>query len=123
MIQIVPLDGTSTKYFESFDEFFEHVTTTENSKLVDEHSDFAHMDWSFTVYPPKRVVALYAHTQNPCEPMQEAFEDSLPLIEICAGDYKKPLYIVVTPNVDIDYLKKKWCVDYCTFHHLLVREF
>lgn len=123
MIQILPLDGTPPEYFESFDEFFKDVITTENSKLVDDQPDLSQMNWSFTIYPPKRVAALYAHTKDPCEPMQEALEDHLPLIEICAGDYKKPLYIVLTPNVDMGYLKKKWCIDYCTFHHLLVREF
>jgi hypothetical protein len=55
--------------------------------------------------------------------VHEAFDENLPLIEICTGDYHNPMYIVVTPNVDIYYLKKRWCVDYCTFHHLLVREF
>lgn len=123
MIQILPLDGTPPQYFDSFNEFFEWITTIENSKLVDDHRDCAHMNWSFTVYPPKRVASLYAHTKDHCEAMEEAFEDNLSLIEICAGDYKKPLYIVLTPNVDMDYLKKKWCIDWCTFHHFLVREF
>ena len=122
MIKIVPLDGTPPEHFESFDELFETVTTMENSKLVDEHPDFSHMNWSFTVYPPKRVAALHAHTKDPSVVLQEAFEDHLPLIEICAGDYKKALCIVLTPNVNMDYLKRKWCIDYCTYHHLLVRE-
>ena len=122
MIQILPLDGTPPQHFESFNELFEELTTAENSKLLDDQSDFAHMNWSFTVYPPKRVAALHAHTKDPCEAIQEAFEEKLPLIEICAGDYKKPLYIVLTPNVDMDFLKRKWCIDWCTFHHLLVRE-
>lgn len=122
MIQILPLDGTPPQYFESFNELFVELTTAGNSKLLDDQSNFAHMNWNFTVYPPKRVTALYAHTKDPCEAMQEAVEDNLPLIEICAGDYKKPQYIVLTTNVDMDYLKRKWCVDWCTFHHLLVRE-
>ena len=33
MIQIVPLDGTPIQHFESFDELFEDIITTENSKL------------------------------------------------------------------------------------------
>lgn len=123
MIQIVPLDGTQPQHFKSFKELFEDITTTENLKLVDEHSDFTHMNWSFTVYPPKRVAILLAHTKDPSATLQEAFEDHLPLIEICTGDYKKPLYIVLTPNVDMDYLKRKWCIDWCTFHHLLVKAF
>lgn len=121
MIQIIPLDGKPAEYFESFNEFFKNIITTENSKLVDDQPDLAQMNWSFTVYPPKRVAAL-AHTTEPCEAIQEAMEDNLPLIEICAGDFRKPLYVVLTPNVDLEYLKRKWCVDWCTFHHVLVRE-
>ncbi|MBM3469152.1 MAG: hypothetical protein FJX71_06990 [Alphaproteobacteria bacterium] len=122
MIQILPLDGTPPQYFESFKELFVELTTAGNSKLLDDQYDFVRLDWSFTVYPPKRVVVLHAHTKVPCGAMQEAVEDNLPLIEICAGDYKNPQYIVLTANVDMDYLKKKWCIDYCTFHHVLVKE-
>lgn len=123
MIKIVPLDGMPPQHFESFEELFEDINTTVNSKLVEAPLDVAHMNWSFRIYPSKRVFVLYAHTKEPCAAMQEAFEDNLPLIEICTGDYKKPLYIVLTPNVYMDYLKRKWCIDWCTFHHLLVREF
>ena len=123
MIKIVPLDGTPPKYFESFDEFFKDVTTTENSKLLEDQPDLSQMNWSFTIYPPKRVAALHAHTKAPCAAMQEAFEDNLSLIEICTGDYKMPLYIFLTRNVDVHYLKKQGCLYYCTFRRLLVREF
>jgi hypothetical protein len=54
--------------------------------------------------------------------MKEAFEERLSLIAICTGDYKHPLYVVMTANVNVDYMKKKWCVDYCTCHDLVVRE-
>jgi hypothetical protein len=108
MIIIQPLNGTPAEAFESYDEVF-------NSLGMDDH-------WSFTIYPPQRVAALYAHCKDPPEAMRESFEDNLPLIEICAGDYNMPLYIVRTPNVDMDYLKRKWCVDYCTWHHIVVRE-
>lgn len=121
MIQIIPLDGTPAEYFESFDELFKRIQTTENLKLADDQPDLSQMNWSFMIYTPKRVAVLYAHTSEPCEAIQEALGDNLPLIKICAGDYKKPLYIVLTPNIDMHYLKRKWCIDWCTFHHLLVR--
>ncbi len=106
----------------SLKRIFVDVTTAENSKLLDDQLDLSQMNWSFTIYPPKPVAALHTHSQAPCAAMQEAFEDNLPLIEICAGDYKKSLHIVLTPNVDMDYLKRRWCIDWSTFHHLLVRE-
>ncbi|MBX9804543.1 MAG: hypothetical protein K2Y18_02175 [Alphaproteobacteria bacterium] len=122
MIKIVSLDGTPAEYFESFDELLKDIQTIENLKLVDDQPNLSQLNWSFTIYSPRRVAALYTHTKDPCGAMQEAFEDNLPLIEICAGDYKMPLYIVLTANVDMDYLKRKWCIDWCTYHHLLVKE-
>ncbi len=110
MIIILPLNGAPTEYFESYDDLFECITESENEK----HLDDAPMDWSFIIYPPEETVALYALSQEPCDVIEEAFEGDLPLIEICAGDSKNPLYIVLTPNVDMDFLKKKWCTDYCT---------
>lgn len=107
MIIIESLTGKPIVKFETYNEFFECLTSIENLKLIAENSNFKHMNWSFTVYAPN---------------LREAFEENLPLIEICTGDFKKPLHIVLTPNVDMDYLKKKWCIDYCTFHHLVVRE-
>lgn len=122
MIIILPLNGAPAEHFANYDELFECITTIENLKLVAKRPVFVHMNWSFTVYPPKRVAALYAHSKDPSEALREAFEENLPLIEICTGDYKQPLCITLTPNVDMDYLKRKWCIDYCTFHHLVVRK-
>jgi hypothetical protein len=122
MIIIHPLDGTPAEHFEDYNELFECILVNENLKRAAKHPDFKNMDWSFTVFPPIQAAALYALSQDPCPAITEAFEDNLPLIEIYTGDYQKPLYIVDTPNVDMDYLKKKWCVDWCTFHNLVVRE-
>jgi hypothetical protein len=73
------------------------------------------------IHSPKQVVDLYTHSKDPSEAMKEAFEERLPLIEICTGDHKNPLYIVMTANVDIDFLKRKWCVDYCTNRNWIVK--
>lgn len=121
MIIIQPLDGTPAEHFESFDQLFEDIITTEALKLAAKTSSFKLLNWSFTVHAAKEVVGLFTHSKNPSQAMREAFEEGLPLIEIFTGDYKHPLYIVLTPNVDMDYLKKKWCVDYCTYHDLVVR--
>ena len=43
-------------------------------------------------------------------------------MELCTGDYNNPQYIAVTPNIDMDGLKKKWCLDYCAFHGLAISE-
>ena len=122
MIEIITLDRTPAGQFDDFNDLFDCITTIENLKLVAKHPNARQMNWSFAIHPPKRAAVLYTHGDNSSEAIEEAYEEQLPLIEICTGDYKKPLYIVLTPNVDMDYLKKKWCLDWCTFHHLVVRE-
>ena len=122
MIIIQPLDGTPSEYFENFDQLFECILTTESLKVAAKTSNAKLLNWSFTVYAAKEVAGLFTHSKKPPKVLEEAFEERLPLIEICTGDYKHPLYIVLTPNVDMGYLRKKWCVDYCTYHDLLLRE-
>ncbi len=122
MIVITPLNGEPIIHFEDYNDLFDCITTIENMKLLARHPDDRYRDWSFTIYPPEHVLALYAYSENPSESMKEAVDEKLPLVEICIGDSQNPQRIILTPNVDIDHLKKKWCIDYCTWHHLLVRE-
>jgi hypothetical protein len=122
MIKIVTLNGTEAGQFKDPDELFNCLLTFENLKLLVKQPEFKQMHWSFTVYPPKWVAALYNHSKDPSGILKEVFEDDLPLIEICKGDYKNPQHIPVTPNVNMEYLQKKWCLDYCTFHNLILRE-
>ncbi|MGV8948382.1 MAG: hypothetical protein ACOH2E_03315 [Candidatus Paracaedibacter sp.] len=122
MIIIQPLNGEPAEHFETFDQLFEFIMTIEALKLVAKNSHSKPMNWNFTVYSADQVFPLLAGYKKPPGALEEAYEENLSLIEICTGDYKKPLYVVLTPNVDMDYLKKKWCVDYCTYHDLVVRE-
>jgi hypothetical protein len=123
MIEIIPLDGSQSLWFENCDQLFAYITETENKKLLSKRAYPPHMDWSFTIYPTKQVAALYAYHMDPDESIKEAYIEELSLIEICAGSYQHPTYIVYTPNVDMDFLKIKWCLDFCTYHDLLLRDY
>lgn len=122
MILIQSLHGQPIEYFDDYNELFDCLITIENLKCLATRSTLKHRNWNFTVHVPLRVAALYLFSQDPSQALEEAFTGNLALIEICSGDYKRPQHIVLTPNVDLGYLKKKWCVDYCTFHHLVVRD-
>ena len=119
---IVSMDGEAIGYFKDYNDLFENLIGTENTKLIAVNQNARDRDWAFTIHPPQRITAFFAHLKDSCEAIKEAFEEGLPLVEICAGDYTKPVYIAQTPNVDMDYLKKNWCIDYCVFHHFAVRE-
>lgn len=122
MVIIQPLNGAPAEHFENFDQLFECIITTEALKMAAKTSNSKPMNWSFTVYPASQVSTLLVVHKKPPEALKEAYEENLSLVGICTGDYRFSLHIPLTPNVDMDYLKKKWCVDYCTFHHLIVKE-
>ncbi len=123
MIEIQSLNGLQGKLYDGYSELFDCLMTRENLKLLEKNPDFNSLNWSFVIYPPKRVAMLHAHQQNPSQMTKEAFENGLSLVEVCTGDYENPVQIVLTPNINLEYLKKKWCLDYCRFHHLIVREY
>jgi hypothetical protein len=122
MIIIVDLNRTVVGQFQNFNKLFECFITLENLKFAPKDPGFKQMDSNFTVFSSKKIATLYANTQQPLTSLIEAYEENLPLIEICTGDYRFPLHVALTPNVDIDYWQKKWYMDWCTCRNLLVRE-
>ena len=137
MIKILTLDNISFEefgvcQFEDYHQLFDHITEIENdlsgyitedesAKLV-AYADRDQKYWRFTIYSPHRVSSIYTHNKDLPEAVEKAFEEQLSLIEICTGDYNNPQYIVRTPNVDVNYLKKQWCIDYCAFHNMTISE-
>ena len=108
--------------FESYDELFVHLNRLENLKILAPNPDFTAMNWSFTLYSAERVCLLFEHLREQALPVKEAHEQSLPLIEICTGDFALPEYVVKTPTLNMGYLKRKWSLDYCACHGMSVTE-
>lgn len=122
MIKLLTLSGTQIEQFENYNELFDYLTPINSLASLAQQSCLWRMSWSFTVYTPKQVAVLYAYSKDHPVAMQEAFKENLPLVEICTGDYERPLYIVVRSPLDLEDLKKAWTLDYCRSHHLVIRE-
>jgi hypothetical protein len=101
--------------FGNYRELYQHITHSENLKLLEDHPQFAQDPWSFTVYSPERVAQQLQDTQKQYNipVMWEAFEQKLGLLEICKGDCTKLIQIVLTPDVDVEGLRQSWCQSYC----------
>ena len=112
--------------FNNYDKLFDFLAQMDSEikdgKLFESYLQFEGTNWSFVIYPPDRVAALYKFATTIDPELQEAHDQQLSLLEICAGDYKNPQYIAVTPNIDMSGLKRKWCHDYCAFHGLALSE-
>jgi hypothetical protein len=123
MIQLFQLDGNVIGLFEDFDELFHHINTIETSKLTESSScgDI----WSFSLFTNKRLSYIFYKTleQSFSKIGKEAFDQGLDLIEISKGDYENPLQIPVTPDVNIEDLKKNWCYEYCDAHGYVIIDY
>jgi hypothetical protein len=112
--------------FNNYDKLFDFLAQMDSEikdgKLFESYLQFEGTNWSFVTYPPDRVAALYEFAITIDPELQEAHDQQLSLLEICAGDYKNPQYIAITPNIDMDGLKQKWCHDYCRVHGLALCE-
>lgn len=80
--------------------------------------------WSFTVYSPEQVCILYERRQLQylTEMLKEAYKKKVGLIEISEGDFDHRLEILATSDIDIETLKKQWCLKYCEAHDYIVVE-
>ena len=112
--------------FNNYDKLFDFLAQMDSEikdgKLFESCLQFEGRSWSLVIYPPDRVAALYQFATTIDPELQEAHDQQLSLLEICAGDYKNPQYIAVTPHLDMDGLKRIWCHDYCRVHGLALSE-
>jgi hypothetical protein len=122
MLELKIAPPPTIELFENYHDLFYHLVRLENLKMLAPNPDFSTMNWSFTLYSPDRVALLFEHMKDDFLPIQQAYEQGLPLLEICSGDFGLPEYIVKTPMLNMDYLKKRWVLDYCECHEMIVTE-
>ncbi len=108
--------GSFKDYNKLFDLLCQLDGRVKKGKLFPTHPQLEGSNWSFVVFSPDMVTALYPFTPAMDPNIQEAYDRQLSLLEIYTGDYMTPRYIALTSNVDVYELKKKWCRDYCQFH-------
>ncbi len=123
MIKVESNQRSRSEYFQSYDDLFDHITRHENlSMAANPNPNFTTMNWRFTIYAAERVELFFSHWKDKFIVIKEACDQGFPLIEICAGDFTRPEYVVVTPRLDMSSLKKKWVLDYCTAHNMIITE-
>ena len=118
MIWIFHRERADAASVDNYDDLFQYI----NLKLLESHLEFGQIPWSFTFFTPCQVSVIYAHTEQLLltEIVKEAYEKELGLIAICQGDFDNPVEILATPDVDIEALKKQWCLAYCDAHDYIV---
>ena len=73
--------------------------------------------WMFIRHAHSRVFNFYKYV---CRKLMKAIDqegrEGVDILEIVRGEPKKPVFIPVTPDVDVESLRKKWCQSYCKSH-------
>ena len=124
MIGVFNTNTQEIKMFETVEQFFNYITTIENEKMLPGHKDFGKTQWSFQIMSVHYVRELYTHTKEDkrTQALCEAYEQELPLLEICHGDFTNPARFPLTPDTDLEDLKMDWCRAYCKVHQFYLIE-
>lgn len=123
MIEVQSNQKSRKEFFPNYDDLFNNLTHHENLTMAaNPNPNFTTMNWRVTIYAAERVNLFFGHLKDKSAPIKLACDQKLPLIEICAGNFTKPEYIAQTQNLDMSSLKKKWVLDYCKYHNMIVTE-
>ena len=125
MIEIFNENKGSTESFQSYDALLKHIKEIEKQKQLKTRMKNDRELWSFIIHPNQRLSSVYwraikATSILLTEKEQDAYEKGLNLLEMCKGDEDNSTQIILTPDIDVDEIKKNWCRDYCLNHGFII---
>jgi hypothetical protein len=123
MIWFFKLDRAIAGSCENYDDLFQYIIRKEKLKLLESH-EFGRPSWSFTSFTPQQVSYFYEKTKQPSRTkiVKEAYEKESGFIVLHQGDPENFIEILATSDLDIEIIKKQWCLEYCKVHNYLVVE-
>ena len=128
MLVLFKKDGTPIQSFANDKELYRplvhyrelcrHITYEENEKLFEDHPQFGQTMWSFLYISPQQVTDLVPTMKKKCDEkiFLEAHLQGLGVVEACEGNLDHIRQILVTPDVNVEALRKEWCKKYCKVH-------
>jgi hypothetical protein len=135
MLILVNQKNERKKKFKDYKDLYGHIDRSQQMKRM---RDPKLMDeWVFTIHPYQRLAIFSAFVyrqmiideQNAGESTGESPGESkaqnqkkLDVLEISCNQTKNPVFLHVTPDVDIEVYRKDWCQRYCQYHGFELRE-
>ena len=116
MIDIFNEDTGNMESFKSYDDLLEHIKALERQKFIETGKE---QYWIFNVHSQESLAGSYQKATKAISILltreeQDAYENGLNLIEMFKGDIDNTTQIVLTPDIDIKEIQKKWCREYCS---------
>ena len=113
--------------FQTYNELVNYIHNSQIYNLVHvkdlidpliEINHLKNISWRFVNYKHSELNIIYSCMFSP--PLKgiekQAFDQELDLIEIFHGSLINPIQFAVTPDLDIESLKREWCQAYCEAH-------
>ncbi len=104
--------------FNNYRKLYNHLENLERNKGKGK--------WIFARHSHQRVLDFYNYIRDqeisvpPAE--QLALAEAGDVLEIINGNVKEPVFIPVTPGIDVMTLQQQWCQNYCKEHNYTLVE-
>lgn len=101
--------------FHDYNDFLGFITIEENQKLLGGGASLRRGYWAFAEYSPEKLKKVCALIKPGFLTTIQliALEQKLGLLEICHGDPAVLQEVPITPEIDVEEFRKKFCLDYC----------
>lgn len=115
MLKVLDRIKKSIGEFHSYDALLGFITSLENQKLLEGAPSYGRSYWSFAEYNLEdlKKACAWIKPEFLTTVQLKALEQKLGLLEICRGDFTILQEIIITPELDIEGFKRKFCLDYC----------
>ena len=115
MLNVFDLSKRNIGVFDDYNALLGFITSLENEKLLEGHPSFGKGYWAFAEYSPEKLkhVCAWIKPGYLTTVQLKALEQKLGVLEICRGDAAAVWEVPVTSELDVEGIRKKFCLDYC----------
>lgn len=123
MIEVLNMLTRKAEYFLTYDDLVKRIEEIEKDNFLLKGKEV----WSLSFYSHRTLELFYWQASRAInvlltEKQQKAYEEKLSLLEICKGHRDEAVQIILTPDVNVEEIKKGWCKDYCLNHGYILKE-
>jgi hypothetical protein len=109
MITIINERNGHKEEFKNYQKLYNHINNHQWSRRYEQPHHLID-DWFFACHSRHRIMAFYEFCTMQSKPLKFDF------LEMSYDKPNDPVILPITPNLDIEKLRKDWCQRYCAFH-------
>jgi len=117
MLILVNQKNERKKKFKDYQDLYGHIDRSQQMKRMRDPKKLPD-EWVFTIHPYSRLAlfSAFVYRQMIMDEQNPGQDKKLDVLEISCNQTKNPVFIHVTPDIDIEVYRKDWCQRYCQFH-------